>query len=73
MTLSGGRGLTPEAVLAAIDDAFRTKKIEIALPASRASLARVASTFPRIARLVEPLMTFAGKRKLAVYRREPAA
>lgn len=71
LTFSGGRALTSADVRQAIERAFATKQLELALPSGRARLARFANLFPAISRIVEPLVTRAGLKHQAASRSKP--
>jgi NAD(P)-dependent dehydrogenase (short-subunit alcohol dehydrogenase family) len=57
ITFSGSRALTVDEVArAVIDRVLKKKPLELALPATRGALARVASAAPELAKLLYPMM-----------------
>jgi 3-oxoacyl-[acyl-carrier protein] reductase len=64
MTFSGSRALTVEEIAElVIRRVLPQRPLEIAVPATRAFLARVANTAPQVSRLLAPVLIRKGKRK----------
>lgn len=72
LTFSGGRLLTPDDVVRAIvDEVLPRRPLLLALPRSRALLARIADLFPGTARWLEPLLRRIGRARQRRMRGEP--
>jgi 3-oxoacyl-[acyl-carrier protein] reductase len=65
LTFSGSRLLTPDDVVRAIiDDVLPRRPLMLALPRSRAWLARIADLFPRTSHWLEPLLRRIGRSRM---------
>jgi 3-oxoacyl-[acyl-carrier protein] reductase len=69
LTFSGSKPLTVEEVGSAILDALESRPLEVALPHSRAILARFASAAPGLASHVDPWLRKKGIRTQATIRK----
>jgi 3-oxoacyl-[acyl-carrier protein] reductase len=64
LTFSGDRALTVEEIGAAVvHRVLATRPMQVALPPSRAWLARIAGDFPELAQRMRPTLVRAGRRK----------
>ncbi|WAS96142.1 hypothetical protein O0S08_08265 [Nannocystis poenicansa] len=73
LTFSGSRLLTPDDVVRAIvDEVLPRRPLLLALPRSRAWLARIADLFPRTSHWIEPLLRKIGRNRQRRMRGEPA-
>lgn len=72
LTFSGSRLLTPDDVVRAIvDEVLPRRPLLLALPRSRALLARIADLFPRTSHWIEPLLRKIGRARQRRMRGEP--
>lgn len=71
LTFSGSRVLTPDDVVRAIvDEVLPRRPLLLALPRSRALLARLADLFPRTAHWIEPMLRRRGRERQQRLRRD---
>lgn len=69
LTFSGGRALTPDDIAQAVLEAFDKRPLELALPAARGVLAKVAGLMPQAGVGLLPVMRRLGRRAQARLRR----
>ncbi|MBL8788411.1 MAG: SDR family oxidoreductase [Deltaproteobacteria bacterium] len=65
LTFSGASPLRPAELVAALDEVFATRPLELALPANRGRLARLVSAFPELGKRIAPLIRKVGLRNQA--------